>query len=343
MRYLGAHGVMQLRPGKRIQAEVTENGQLQWLRAIMLEGKDGATNLTVQRQGEGFVAANEPAKLERRMEMQTIEIKSSLFAATDDLNIPDSVAQQLVDMFSTNIDFRDDLQRGDRFNIVYETFWQNGEAVRAGRILAGQFEGTDGKKYQSVWFDEPGSKNGGSYYGFDGKSLKKAFLKSPLEFSRISSAFSLRKHPISGLWKQHKGVDFAAASGTPIRAAADGTIAFAGGQGGYGNVIVINHGGNVTTAYAHMSRFGKGMRAGTAVSQGDVIGYVGSTGWSTGPHLHYEFRVAGVPRDPMGMSVPTVQPLSGAELARFRAVAADMQHRFALLRPMEKGQMLAAR
>jgi murein DD-endopeptidase MepM/ murein hydrolase activator NlpD len=338
-----AHAVMQLRPGKRLQAETTENGQLQWLRAVMLEGKDSTNNLVIARKGDGFVAANEAAKLERRVEMQTIEIKSSLFAATDAQNIPDSVAAQLLDMFSNDIDFADDLQRGDRFNIVYETFWQNGEIVRAGRILAGQFQGVDGEKYQSVWFDEPGNKAGGSYYGFDGKSLKKGFLKSPLEFSRISSVFSLRKHPISGLWKQHKGIDFAAGTGTPIKAAGDGVIDFAGVQGGYGNVIVIKHGNNITTAYGHMSRFGAGIRKGAPVSQGTVIGYVGTTGWSTGPHLHYEFRVNGEARDPMRMNLPNAQPLSGAELARFRTVAADMQHRFALLRPLDNGQMLAAR
>ncbi|HEY5798945.1 MAG TPA: M23 family metallopeptidase [Burkholderiaceae bacterium] len=340
-----AHGVMQLRPGKRIQAETSENGQLNWLRATMLEGKDSAPKtLLVERKGDRFVASLDAAKLERRVEMNTVEIKSSLFAATDAAQIPDSVAAQIVDMFSTNIDFASDLQRGDRFNIVYETFWQDGELVRSGRILAGQFENAlRTETHQAVWFDEPGSKAGGSYYSFDGKSLKKAFLKSPLEFSRISSVFSLRKHPISGMWKQHKGVDFAAGTGTPIRAAADGTIDFAGGQGGYGNVVVIKHWDNITTAYAHMSRFGKGVRKGMAVSQGEVIGYVGTTGWSTGPHLHYEFRVGNQPRDPLGVAVANSQPLAGGDLQRFHAVATDMKHRFALLRPQERGQMLAVR
>ncbi|HEX7633742.1 MAG TPA: M23 family metallopeptidase, partial [Noviherbaspirillum sp.] len=229
-----------------------------------------------------------------------------------------------------------DLRRGDHFNVVYETFWQNGEYIRAGRVLAAEFV-NGGNRYQSVWFDEPGSKQGGGYYSFDGKSLKKAFLKSPLEFSRISSGFSMRIHPISGKWKQHQGVDFAAAIGTPIRASGDGTIDFVGTQNGYGNVVVIKHWGNYSTAYAHMSRFASSLKKGMKISQGEVIGYVGMTGWATGPHLHYEFRVNNTPRDPLAIDIPNAQPLAGAELQRFRAVASEIQHRFALLNPQDAG------
>jgi murein DD-endopeptidase MepM/ murein hydrolase activator NlpD len=196
--------------------------------------------------------------------------------------------------------------------------------------------------YQSVWFEDPSVASSGGYYGFDGKSLKKAFLKSPLEFSRISSGFSMRKHPISGLWKAHKGVDFAAAIGTPIRASGDGVIDFAGTQRGYGNVVVIKHWSKYSTAYAHMSRFAPNMRKGTKVSQGQVIGYVGMTGWSTGPHLHYEFRVNNEARDPMSIDIPNAQPLAAAQMQKFRAVAADMSHRFALLTP-ENNVRLAAK
>ena len=187
--------------------------------------------------------------------------------------------------------------------------------------------------YQSVWFEDPSSNQGGGYYSFDGKSLKKAFLKSPLEFSRISSGFSMRVHPISGNWKAHKGIDFAAATGTPIRASGDGVVDFAGSQGGYGNLVVLKHWSNYTTAYAHMSRFAPGIKKGTKVSQGDVIGYVGSTGWSTGAHLHYEFRVGGEAKDPSKLNVQAQAPLTAAELTRFKAVSGDMMHRFALLRP----------
>ena len=168
-------------------------------------------------------------------------------------------------------------------------------------------------------------------------------MKSPLEFSRISSGFSSRIHPISGQWKQHKGVDFAAPTGTPIRASGDGEIDFIGNGGGYGNLVVLKHWSNYSTAYAHMSRFGVGLRQGMKVRQGDVIGYVGTTGWSTGPHLHYEFRVNNEPRDPMSVDVPNVQALAIVDKQRFNAVSSEMSHRFALLSPQDKGIKLALR
>lgn len=338
-----AHNVMQLKAGRRVQAQTDQDGLLQRLSTTFSDGSDQPVkNIVITREGNRFTASEVSAKIERRIEMRTSQIRSSLFAATDAAQIPDSIATQIVDMFATNIDFASDLRRGDRFNVVYETFWQNGEYVRTGRVLAAEFYNGN-NTYQSVWFDEPGNKQGGGYYTFDGKSLKKAFLKSPLEFSRVSSGFSMRVHPISGLWKQHKGVDFAAATGTPIRAAGDGVIDFAGKQGGYGNAVVIKHWNNYSTAYAHMSRFASGMRKGTKVSQGEVIGYVGSTGWSTGPHLHYEFRVNNQPRDPMSIDVPNAQPLTGAELQRFRTVASEIRHRFALLNPQDNGIKLASK
>jgi murein DD-endopeptidase MepM/ murein hydrolase activator NlpD len=332
-----AKAIMQLKTGKRVQAQTDEEGNLLWLRTTVVDGKDNPVkNISITRKGESFVAEETAAKLERRIEMRARTINTSLFAATDSnsdgSSLPDTVVRQIVEMFSTNIDFRSDLKRGDKFNVVYETFWQDGEFVRAGRILAGEFTNR-GTTYQSVWFEDPSSKSGGGYYSFDGKSLKKAFLKSPLEFSRISSGFSMRVHPISGQWKAHKGIDFAAPTGTPIRAAGDGVVDFAGTQGGYGNVIVLKHWNNYTTAYAHMSRFAPGVRKGSKVSQGDLIGYVGTTGWSTGAHLHYEFRVGGQAQDPNKLNIAPQAPLTAAELSRFRSVSGDMMHRFALLRP----------
>lgn len=342
-----ARGVMQLKSGKRVQAQTAEDGNLQWLRATLVDGKDNPVkNIFVIRKGDSFIASTSPAKLERRVEMHAREITSTLFAATDassdGAKLPESISAQIVEMFSTNIDFRTDLKRGDRFNVVYETFWQDGEMMSAGRILAGEFTNR-GTTYQSVWFDDPGSRQGGGYYSFDGKSLKRGFLKSPLEFSRVSSGFSMRTHPISGNWKQHKGVDFAAATGTPIRASGDGVVDSIGGQSGYGNMVVLKHWANYSTAYAHMSRFAPGIRKGSKVSQGDVIGFVGTTGWSTGAHLHYEFRVNNEARDPMSLNVQAQQPLTSAEMARFRTVSADMTHRFALLRPVGLGIALASR
>ncbi|UGQ47070.1 M23 family metallopeptidase [Massilia endophytica] len=332
-----AKAVMQLKTGKRVQAQTDEEGNLLWLRATVVDGKDiPVKNISITRKGDSFVAEETAAKLERRVEMHARTITTSLFAATDSsqdgTRLPDSIVRQIVEMFSTNIDFRSDLKRGDHFNVVYETFWQDGEFVRAGRILAGEFTNR-GTTYQSVWFEDPASKSGGGYYSFDGKALKKAFLKSPLEFSRISSGFSMRVHPISGQWKAHKGIDFAAPTGTPIRAAGDGVVDFAGVQGGYGNVVVLKHWNNYTTAYAHMSRFAPGVRKGSKVSQGDLIGYVGTTGWSTGAHLHYEFRVAGQAQDPGKLNIAPQAPLTAAEMSRFKTVSGEMIHRFALLRP----------
>lgn len=339
-----ARGFMQINAGKSVQAGTAADGTLNWLSAPLDDTSAAALpkNLLIHREGTGFKAQQTVAPLEKRVEMHSGVIRSSLFAATDASQIPDGVAKQIIDMFSTDIDFASDLKRGDSFNIVYETFWQNGEFVRAGKILAGEFT-NGGVAYRSVWFDEPGSEQGGSYYGFDGKSLKKAFLKSPLEFSRISSGFSMRMHPVSGLWKRHEGVDFAAAVGTPIRASGDGIVDFVGGQNGYGNVVVLKHWANYSTAYAHMSRFGKGLHKGMKINQGDVIGYVGMTGWSTGPHLHYEFRVNNQPRDPLSMNLPNPEPLTPAERQRFQTVASDMLHRFALLNPSYNNLNLASR
>jgi murein DD-endopeptidase MepM/ murein hydrolase activator NlpD len=338
-----ARRVLELKAGKRIQAQTTDDGSLQSISTTLAAGRDAPVkNLVVRREGSGFQAVEVAASMEKRVEMRSGLIKSSLFAATDAAQIPDNIAIQLVDMFSTEIDFGSDLRRGDRFNVVYETFWQDGELIRTGRVLAAEFV-NDNKTYKSVWFDEPGSAQGGGYFGFDGKSLKKAFLKSPLEFSRISSGFSMRVHPISGQWKAHKGVDFAAPSGTPIRAAGDGTIEFLGTQNGYGNVIAIKHWNHYSTLYGHMSRFASGIARGSKVSQGDIIGYVGATGWATGPHLHYEFRVNNEPRNPLSIDVPNAQPLMAAQMQRFRLVAADMTHRFALLQGMNAATQLAAR
>ncbi|AIY43669.1 Peptidase [Collimonas arenae] len=324
-----ARAMLRLKPGTTVQAQTSNDGELQMLRATIASGVDNSPkNLLIKRDGDKFSVAEETPTVERRIEMHTGVIRSSLFAATDAADIPDSVASQIVAMFGTNINFASDLKRGDHFNVAYETFWQDGQFLRAGRILAGEFV-NGGKPFQAVWFDEAGGSGG--YYGFDGKSLKKAFLKSPLTFTRISSGFSMRIHPILGKWKKHTGVDFAAATGTPIHATADGTIDFAGVESGYGNVVIIKHDSKYSTVYAHMSRFAPASRKGSKVSQGDVIGYVGMTGWATGPHLHYEFRVADVPRDPLSVVVPTATPLAGAELQRFKTVAADITHRFNLL------------
>jgi murein DD-endopeptidase MepM/ murein hydrolase activator NlpD len=339
-----ARRILALKNGKRIQAETDENGLLLSLRATVADGKDGEPKtITVTRKGDQFVAGEAAPQLERRIEMHSRQINSSLYAATDsDVDggkLPDTIVGQIIEMFSTNIDFRSDLKKGDHFSVVYETFWQDGELVRTGRILAGEFV-NKGVTYQTVWYEDPVTHQGG-YYSPDGKSLKAGFLKSPVAYTRVSSGFSMRVHPVFGVWKQHKGLDLAAPLGTPIRAAGDGTVDFVGTSNGYGNMVVLKHWSSYSTAYGHMSRFASGLRRGEKVHQGDIIGYVGATGWATGPHLHYEFRVAGEARDPNSMKVMAQAPLSQTELARFRMAAADMSHRFSLLAPA--GQAVAAR
>ena len=340
-----ARGLLRAKAGKSVRVKTNAEGALEWLRVSAQESSDQPIKtlvITRNRNVQGdFSSAEVVEQLERRIEMRSGDIQSSLFVATDKAQVPSMVADQIVKMFETNIDFHK-LQRGDYFNVVYETFWQNGELIKTGRLLSGEFKNS-GKLYQAVWFDE-GAGEGG-YYSFDGKSLKKAFLKSPLEFSRISSGFAMRVHPISGKWKRHTGIDFAAVSGTPIRASADGVIEHAGPQGGYGNMVIVKHWNNYSTAYAHMSRFANGVRKGSRITQGQVIGYVGSTGWSTGPHLHYEFRVNNEPRDPSTISVQSAAQLAAHELPRFKMVAADMAHRFDLLRPERNsaGSRIAAR
>jgi len=341
-----ARMVIQQKAGNTVRAKTNEDGELQWLETYFSVNQDSAAKtvkrMTIERLpgSDKFSAVEANAPLERHIEMRTGNITSSLFAATDAAQIPDAVASQLVEMFSTNIDFRSDLRRGDHFQIEYESFWQNGEMVSTGRVVAGEFNNA-GHTYQAVWFDEGAGE--GSYYGFDGKSMKKAFLRSPIAFTRISSGFSMRIHPISGQWKQHTGVDFAAPTGTPIHASADGVVDVAGLSGGYGNLVVLKHWNNYSTAYGHMSRFAPGMHRGVKVKQGDIIGYVGATGWATGPHLHYEFRVSNVAQDPLKVKVEQPQSLTASDQPRFKSVVQDVQHCFALLRPGEKADQVAVR
>ena len=334
-----ARELIQQKAGNTVRAKTNEDGELEWLETY-LAVKHGKTTelkkMTITRQAgsakgvDEFTAVESTSALERHIEMRTGNITSSLFAATDAAQIPDAVASQLVDMFSTNIDFKSDLRRGDHFQIEYESFWKNGEMISTGRIIAGEFN-TAGHTYAALWFDEGAGE--GSYYGFDGKSMKKAFLKSPIAFTRISSGFAMRVHPISGQWKQHTGVDFAAPTGTPIRASADGVVDVAGPSNGYGNLVVLKHWNGYSTAYGHMSRFAPGMHKGVKVQQGEVIGYVGMTGWATGPHLHYEFRVNNVAQDPMKIKVEQPQTLTASDMTHFHTTLRDVQHCFALLRP----------
>lgn len=321
-----AQALRQLKPGKTIQALTTQDGELLSLRYLY----GGDSMLMVEKQGDHFKTTEKSLPLERKVEMKSGLITSSLFAATDDANMPDAVAIQMADIFSTDIDFHRDLQRGDKFTVVYETFYNKGELVKSGRILAAEFV-NNGKSYRTVYFQ---SKDGrGGYYTPEGKNLRKAFLRSPLEFSRISSGFSkARYHPVLKEWRAHKGVDYAAPTGTRVKSTADGSVAFAGRQNGYGNLIVIKHQGNYETVYGHLSGFAKGLHKGQHVNQGDVIGYVGMTGLATGPHLHYEFKVAGVQRNPLSIEVPVAFPIAANQKGEFNHYTQPLLTRLELLR-----------
>lgn len=335
-----ANDFLHLKAGQVIHSQTDNRGQLYMLSATLPEAGDHShsTNIVLTRTDSGFSVFRETERMERTVEMRSGIIQSSLFAATDAAGVPDAVTRQFIELFSTDINFNSDLKRGDRFNIVYETFWQNGKFLKTGNILAAELT-NDGTPYQSIWFERSPKKGG--YYDFNGKSQKKAFLKYPLEFSRMSSGFSMRVHPVTGRVRQHKGIDFAAPTGTPIRAAADGVIHFSGWQSGYGNFIVLKHWGPYSTAYGHMSRIAAGMTKGKKVSQGDIIGYVGSTGLSTGPHLHYEFRVNNVQQNPATVDMPNVHPLTAREMIRFKTTLAGMKHRFALMDAASASRQIA--
>ena len=242
-------------------------------------------------------------------------------------------------MFAGDIDFHHDLRRGDRFTVLYEMRLVDGEPVGAGRILAAEFD-NGGKTLSAFrWRDADGTDG---YFTADGRNTRGAFLRSPMEFSRITSGFSLaRMHPILNTWRAHKGVDYGAPMGTPVRATADGIVTFAGVQGGYGNVIFLRHHGSYSTVYGHLSRFASHVKNGARVTQGETIGFVGRTGWATGPHLHYEFRMADQPRDPLTVALPAAQPIAPEHRAAFRAAIAPHAASLALAQALP-GAALAA-
>ena len=310
----------QLRPGKTVTAKTDGDGQLTAL-YFPLNGKD--STFIVERKGDGFVASEQTLPLTTQIQVKSGEIVSSLFGATDAEGIPDAVATQLAEIFSSDIDFYRDLRKGDKFSVVYESLTHNGQFIRTGRILAAEFV-NDGSTYQAYWFQT--EEGQGGYYNREGKSLRKAFLRSPLEFSRMTSGFSgARRHPVLQPVRAHKGIDYGAPTGTKIRAVSDGVVEFAGKQNGYGNMVVLKHQGKYSTAYGHMSGFAQGIRQGSRVSQGDTIGFVGQTGLATGPHLHYEFRIDGQQINPLAASLPAAVPLNNAQLLRFKASTIAMR------------------
>jgi murein DD-endopeptidase MepM/ murein hydrolase activator NlpD len=306
-----------LRPGELLRLMHRGN------ELVGLERKlSDSETLKITRDASGFSSDVLENPLEVHTRTASATIQSSLFQAAADAQLDDRVAFDLAEIFQYDIDFVLDIQAGDRFTVVYEDFFQDGVPLRTGMILAAKFI-NEGREYRAVrYVDADGNAD---YFTPDGRSLRKAFIRAPVQFSRISSRFNpSRRHPVLNTIRAHKGVDYAAPVGTPVRAAGDGRVRFLGRQGGYGNVIELEHGSGVVTVYGHLSRFASRLRRGQRVSLGQVIAYVGMTGLATGPHLHYEYRVRGIHKNPQTVPLPDAEPISAAERERFFAATAEL-------------------
>lgn len=322
-----ARKLVEGRPGKRVRAEIDDRGFVRSLVARYPQAVEGAAprhfhRLVVERGVDGgWVSRLESAPLQASVRVGSGVIENTLFAAVDEADIPDPIATQMVEMFAGDIDFHRQLRRGDRFSVVYETLMADGEPVSwhggTGRVLAAEFVNR-GRTHTALWYE--GADGRGAYFGLDGQNRRRAFLASPLEFSRVTSGFAMRMHPILNTWRQHRGIDYGAPTGTPVRTVGHGVVTFSGWQNGYGNVVEIEHAQGKSTLYAHLSRID--VKRGQKVEQGATIGAVGATGWATGPHLHFEFKVKGEQVDPTAMiqHADTVR-VAADEVPRFRAAA----------------------
>jgi murein DD-endopeptidase MepM/ murein hydrolase activator NlpD len=303
--------------GKEVQAETDINGALLELRYL-----SDTNQVIIEKSGNSFSNRTLPAQTDKRMQIRTGEITSNLFAATDEAGLPDPVANQLSDIFGGDIDFHRDLRKGDKFTVIYEMNYINGQPARPGRIISAEFV-NHGRSFRAAYFQT--TEFTGDYYSPEGKSMHKAFLRSPIEFSRVSSGFSKsRFHPILNKWRSHKGVDYAAPMGTKVKVTSDGVVSFVGKQGGYGNVVMVDHQGHFSTVYGHLSRFAGGIHKGQRLGQGQIVGYVGMTGLASGPHLHYEFKLSGVQRDPLKVALPDGKPISEAQKTSFMDSTRDL-------------------
>lgn len=308
-----------LRPGKRIAFFAPEAGRLH---KLLFDNSDTSRVLVHLDEADGVREEILERQLQYRVEQATGQIDSSLFAAAEDAGLSNVMVLKVAKVLGYDIDFAQDLRIGDRFHVIYEQVYDNGHKVRDGDVLAVSFINR-GTRYVALRHVHPDGKI--EYYDQDGRPLRKEFLRTPVDFTRISSRFNLaRKHPVLNRVRAHRGVDYAAPTGTPVYAAGAGRITFRGRQGGYGNTVIIDHGRGYTTLYAHLSRFHGNASVGSRVRQGDIIGYVGMTGLATGPHLHYEFRVKGMHRDPLTVTLPKPEPLKGRALERFRRDSAAL-------------------
>ncbi|TCD18798.1 peptidase M23 [Pseudomonas sp. IC_126] len=326
-----AKQLARLKVGQRLEFEFDEQGNLAQLRSPL----NKLESVQLERSDAGYVFKKEQLKPDVSTAYAYGRIESSLFLAAKHAGLSHNLTMDLANVFGYDIDFAMDIRKGDSFEVVYEEKTVAGEKVGTGNILAARFTNR-GKSYTAVRYT---NKQGtSSYYTADGQSMRKAFIRTPVDFARISSRFSNgRKHPILNKIRAHKGVDYAAPRGTPIKSAGDGKVLLAGRKGGYGNTVVIQHGNRYRTLYAHMQGFAKGVRSGSSVKQGQIIGYIGTTGLSTGPHLHYEFQVDGVHVDPLGLKLPMADPIAKNEKQRFVQLSKPLMARM----DEERATMLA--
>jgi murein DD-endopeptidase MepM/ murein hydrolase activator NlpD len=297
-------------PGEELKFLIVDN-QLRELIYVI----DDAQSLHVIKSGDTYTASDVEIELNKRIAYAAGKIESSLFIAAQEAGIPGAMTMELANIFGWDIDFVLDVKTGDRFSLIYEEYFLDGEKVKNGDILAAEFV-NKGTKYRAVRYVD--SDGNAAYYTPEGKNMRKRFLRTPVDFKRISSKFGKRYHPILNRLRQHNGVDYAASMGTPIKTVGDGKVAFMGKKGGYGNTIIIQHAGRYSTLYAHMKGFKRGLKKGSRVKQGDVVGYVGSSGLATGPHLHYEFRINGIHRNPLTVKLPDAKPITAKYRTDFK-------------------------
>ena len=301
----------QLKHGQKLEFELAPDGQLTSLHSKVSD----LESIALTKNDKGYAFNRITTKPTVRSAYVHGVINSSLSQSAARAGLSHSMTMDMASVFGYDIDFAQDIRQGDEFDVIYEQKVANGKVVGTGPILSARFTNR-GKTYTAVRYTN--KQGNSSYYTADGNSMRKAFIRTPVDFARISSRFSMgRKHPILNKIRAHKGVDYAAPRGTPIKAAGDGKVLLAGRRGGYGNTVIIQHGNTYRTLYGHMQGFAKGVKTGGNVKQGQVIGYIGTTGLSTGPHLHYEFQVNGVHVDPLGQKLPMADPIAKAERARF--------------------------
>lgn len=326
-----AKQLTRLKVGQALEFKLSEDGQLESLHSKLSD----LESIALTKNDKGFSFKRELVKPEVQTTYSHGVINSSLFLSAKRAGLSHSLTMDLANVFGYDIDFAMDIREGDEFELIYEKKVVNGKQVGTGNILSARFTNR-GKTYTAVRYTN--KQGNSSYYNANGESMRKAFIRTPVDFARISSRFSTgRRHPVLNKIRAHKGVDYAAPRGTPIKAAGDGRITLAGRHGGYGNAVIIQHGQRYRTLYAHMNGFAKGIRSGTNVKQGQIIGYIGTTGLSTGPHLHYEFQVNGVHVDPLSQKLPMADPIASSEKARFMQLSKPLMAQM----DKEKSTMLA--